>query len=361
VATAATVPLNLVVQAPDRIALGENVTFTLRISNSSATPVNRVTVRDRLPAGLQHPEGDYLEVDVGTLAPGESRKLELTAKAVQAGSLLNQAQALSGEGIQANVTTSMTVTEPALQLRQIGEARPVLGAPNDYRVMVINRSDRVVHGVQLEVRLPAGMDYLATEGTAFYDTTSRFVGWRLDALPAGQQREVQLRLIPRTAGVQVSQLRVRADDAQEVALDTPLEVRSPEAARVQIKLVGPETALTVGRELVYVVHVANPGTTVLRGVQLTAILPAGMVPRRGEGPTTARVQGQQIVFDPLPSLAPQSQVALRVRVLGQRPSSGRMQIRVNADQLPTPLQWDYGMTVERRESAGRTDQQVNNR
>jgi uncharacterized repeat protein (TIGR01451 family) len=361
VADAATAPLGLVVQAPERIALGENVTFTLQVSNSGATQVDRVTVRDRLPAGLQHPEGDYLEVEVGTLAPGESKKLELTAKAVEPGSLLNQAQALIGDGVQATTTTSVTVAEAALQLRQVGEARPALGKPSDYRVEIVNRSDRDLHGVQLQVRLPAGLDYVATEGAADYDAASRAVRWRMSTLAAGQKREVLVRLMPRAPGVQVSQLRVRADDAPEVVLDTPLQVQALEGPRVQIKLVGPETGLTVGRELVYEVHVANPGTTALQGVRLSAFLPAGIVPRRGEGPTAARVQGQQIVFDPLPSLAPQSQVVFRVRVLGQRPSSGRMQVRVHADQLPSPLQWEYGLTVERLGAGRRTDQQLNNR
>jgi len=349
-------PLSLVVQAPERVGLGETVSYTLLVTNKGAAPVAEVTVRDRLPAGLQHPEGDYLESDLGTLAPGECKKLDLKARAVRPGTLVNQALVLSRAGAQASATATVVVDEQALVLRQFGPERPSVGRTSDYRLEVVNRSGRDVHAVQLQAQLSAGLDFVAVGGGGVYDAASRTVRWTLAALPAGQQQAVVLRLLPQLPGLQINQLLARSAEGQEVHLQTPLQVQAANPpknqAAVRLKVVGPDEVLTVGKELVYEVHVANPGPTALKGVQVAALLPAGVMPRRGEGPVPARVEGQQVIFAPLPSLAPRAQVVLRVRVYGHQPGAGVMRVRLLGDPSGVPLFRDFNMMVVRLETAG---------
>jgi uncharacterized repeat protein (TIGR01451 family) len=341
-------PLRLFVQAPERVAVGDVVPFTLVITNGGSAPLANVTVRDRLPAGLKHPEGDYLENDVGTLAPGESKKLELQARAVQPGTQVNQAQVLAGAVVKVSATTPVAVEEPmGLVLRQAGAERPFLGRPNDYRVEIVNRSAKEAHGVQLQARLPMGLDFVAAGSGGMYDAASRTVLWGLGTLPAGEQQAVMLRLLPRLPGVQINQLLARTAEGQEVRLQTPLQVQSMKPASLQLRVVGPDTVLTVGKELVYEVHVANPGMTALKGVQLAALLPAGVVPRHGDGPTPARVQGQEVLFAPLPSLAPRAHVVYRIRVHGSQTGVGRMRVRLLGDPSGVPVFRDFNMMVVR--------------
>jgi uncharacterized repeat protein (TIGR01451 family) len=347
----AAAPLSLVVQGPDRVGLGETVSYTLLVTNKGATPVADVTIRDRLPAGLQHPEGDYLESDLGTLAPGECKKLDLKARAVRSGALVNQAEVVSRDGAQASATATIVVDEQGLVLRQFGPEQPAANKTSDYRLEILNRSGREAHAVQVLVRLSAGMEFVAAGSGGVYDAASRTVRWSLTALPAGQQQSVVMRLLPRTAGLQINHLLARSAEGQEVQIQTPLQVQAATEAKkraaVSLKVVGPQDVLTVGKELVYEVHVANLGLTALKGVQVAALMPAGVMPRRGEGPVPARVEGQQVIFAPLPNLGPRAQVVLRVRVYGNQPGTGVMRVRLLGDPSGVPLFRDFNMVVVR--------------
>jgi uncharacterized repeat protein (TIGR01451 family) len=352
----AAAPLNLVVQGPERVGLGETVSYTLLVTNKGTAPVADVTIRDRLPAGLQHPEGDYLESDLGTLAPGECKKLDLKARAVRSGTLVNQAEVLSRDGAQASATATVVVDEQSLVLRQFGPDRPAVNKTSDYRLELLNRSGREARAVQLLVRLSAGVEFIAAGSGGVYDAASRTVSWTLAALPAGQQQSVVMRLLPRTPGLQINHLLARSAEGQEVQLQTSLQVQAATEAKnraaVSLEVVGPQEVLTVGKELVYEVHVANLGLTALKGVQVAALLPAGVMPRRGEGPVPARVEGQQVIFAPLPSLGPRAQVVLRVRVYGNQPGTGAMRVRLLGDPSGVPLFRDINMVVVRLGMAG---------
>jgi uncharacterized repeat protein (TIGR01451 family) len=365
--------LRLVVQAPERVAVGDAVPFTLLVTNGGIAPLADVTVRDRLPAGLQHPEGDYLENDLGTLAPGESKKLELQALAIRAGAQINQAEALARDGTSASATATVLVEETsALLLRQAGPDRPYLGRPSDYRLEVVNRGKTEAHGVQVQVRLPAGLEFVAADSGGGYDVATRTVQWGLGTMPAEHSLNLMLRLLPRLPGAHVPLLLARSAEGQEARLEAPLQVQAVQPAALQLRMVGPEAALTVGKEMVYEVHVANSGMTALKGVQLAALLPAGVVPRRGDGPTASRVQGQEVVFAPLPRLAPRTQVVYRIRVQGGQAGMGPLRVRLIGDPSGVPLFRDYNVLVVGRAMAeenlrrfggtGRlTDQQLNNR
>jgi hypothetical protein len=69
------------------------------------------------------------------------------------------------------------------------------------------------------------------------------------------------------------------------------------------------------------------------------------MPRRGDGPTPARVQGQEVLFAPLASLAPRSQVVFRIRVRGNQTGAGQMRVRLTADSGGAPLFRDFNLMV----------------
>ena len=88
------------VTGPETAGRGDAVSFRIEVSNNGPITVRHVVIRDNLPPGLRHPQGDAIEADVGDLAPGQSRTARLDATAVQAGSFVNEVVATADGGLR---------------------------------------------------------------------------------------------------------------------------------------------------------------------------------------------------------------------------------------------------------------------
>ena len=52
---------------------------------------------------------------------------------------------------------------------------------------------------------------------------------------------------------------------------------------------------------------------------------------------TTRVEGDRVVFAPLPQLAPKAEAKFRVRVTGLQPGDQRTKVMVTADEVQQPI------------------------
>ena len=87
----------------------------------------------------------------------------------------------------------------------------------------------------------------------------------------------------------------------------------------------------------YEVRVFNQGSAPSPNVRLVVTLPEGLVPIRGEGPAANRVQGQQVLFEPLASMAPRADAIYRIRARATRPGDYRFRAELLSDQLARPV------------------------
>ena len=67
------------------------------------------------------------------------------------------------------------------------------------------------------------------------------------------------------------------------------------------------------------------------------LLKIEMVPREATGPTPGRIQGQQVIFEPLPSLGARADAVFRVKVLAQHQGDVRFKVQLTGEQLDRPL------------------------
>jgi hypothetical protein len=58
---------------------------------------------------------------------------------------------------------------------------------------------------------------------------------------------------------------------------------------------------------------------------------------KAEGPAVSHVQAQQVLFDPVPQLAPSGELIFRVHAKGRRPGDWRLKVQLTSDQLPRPV------------------------
>jgi uncharacterized repeat protein (TIGR01451 family) len=113
-------------------------------------------------------------------------------------------------------------------------------------------------------------------------------------------------------------------------------------AAVRFEVVGLENPVGVGKEVTYEIRVMNQGTGPCSNVQLAAALAEGteyVGATTGPGATGAAVkpQGQQLIFDPIPSLGVKGETVYRVRVKGNVAGDLRFRVQLSCDQLKTPV------------------------
>jgi hypothetical protein len=114
---------------------------------------------------------------------------------------------------------------------------------------------------------------------------------------------------------------------------------------LSLEVVAGDEVLTAGGENVYEVRLHNDGGVAARNVRLAALLPEEVVPMQPQGPTQARVQGPQVVFEPLATLGPRGEAIYRIRVRGAHAGQGRLHIEAGGDTLARPLQEDVVVRV----------------
>ena len=205
--------------------------------------------------------------------------------------------------------------------------------------------------------LPDGFEWI-NQASDSGSCSGRTVTWRLPALAAGSNRTLTLKLRASAAtDARGSLLRtvahagpagvVPAGGAAPIRNSRSLEAKAETAviaegvAAVRFDVVGLDNPVAVGKEVTYEIRVMNQGTGACSNVQIAAALAEGsefISATTGNNQNgTAKVVGQQLSFDLLPTLGVKGEVVYRVRVKGNAAGDLRFRVQLSCDQLKTPV------------------------
>ncbi len=330
---------------PASAAVGESITFRIELANVGTGPAEGVLVRDQLPPGLQHAAGEFIEADVGTLAPGQTRSIDLTVKAVAKGKLVNEVVATGEDDLKVSDSTTVVVGQPVLKLSKRGPAQVFVNAEAVFTLDLANPGDAPARNVEVVDALPAGVRFAGASDAGRYDKDSHSVQWRLDALQPNESRQLLVKVQAAQAGEWKNQAAAHAlpgltDSAQ--AMLTVLGVPA-----ILLEVVDLDDPLEVGAETVYEIRVVNQGTAAHTNVQVLVVAPEGMTPARVQADAPHRIQGQQVIFEPLPRLASKADLVYRVFVRGDAPGDHRIKVQLSSDQLRIPVAEEESTRVYR--------------
>lgn len=162
------------------------------------------------------------------------------------------------------------------------------------------------------------------------------VAWALGTLEVGESRTVVVELKAKAMGKLCHQAEAKADfdirDRGEIC--TVFEGISA----LLLEMFDREDPIEMGAETSYPILVRNTGDAPVTNLRITALVGEGLALTRAKGPIDHRMgakgpRGQELLFDPLPSLAPGAELNLEVFVKGTRPGDNRFSIEMTADQL----------------------------
>ncbi|MCI0465235.1 MAG: DUF11 domain-containing protein [Gemmataceae bacterium] len=181
--------------APSKVLIGDAASFVLTVSNPGDGPVEQAKVHALLSDGLEHARGPRVEFDVGTLAPGETRTLQLHCVAKAGGVHKCDATAEGEGGLKSQDLASVQVVVPRLEV-EVSETKLLPAERKSvYTLKVTNAADASASSVTVSEVLPAGVRFVSASDGGRHETTTQTVSWFLGEVGPGQTRQVKLEIL----------------------------------------------------------------------------------------------------------------------------------------------------------------------
>ena len=334
--TVATRPqLKLETSSASTVMIGEDIKLTINISNPGSGTATGVMLMENIPDGMKHPAGPSLEFEVGTLAPGESRQLDLVLTAEQAGQVSNLLTAQANANLKVESETQFEVLAPALEVAVTGPKKRYLERPATYEVSISNPGTASAENVELTTYLPSGLKFMSANNAGTYDPQTHSVSWGLDELPANQAGSVELVAMPIKQGEQ--QVRVQGKANRGLADQAEQSVDVEGVAAVLFTVADKVDPVELNGQTTYEIVVTNQGSKDSTNVQVVALLPPGMTPVAAEGPARFSLEEDRVIFAPLPSLAPKAETTYQIKVQADRKGDQRVRVQLLTDEMQTPV------------------------
>ncbi|MBX3412517.1 MAG: DUF11 domain-containing protein [Pirellulales bacterium] len=336
VRTVATRPeLVLEVKSAPDVLVGEDAVVTIRVANEGTGAATGVVVEQALPQQFAHPSGAQIEYEVGDLAPGESREVQLMLTAARPGPTANRMLARADGDLRIEDDWQIEVVAPALQVALDGAKRRFLEREATYSVILSNPGTAPAKNIELMTYLPAGFKFVSADNYGEFDPQSRAVHWSLEELPANESGSVSFTAVPIEAGDHKLLIQSRGDRGLAAEREENIQVEGIPA--VLFEVVDVADPIEVGGETTYEIRVVNQGTSKATNVQVRAILPEEMKAVGAEGPTRHLFDGQTVTFDSLSRLAPKADTTYRIRTQSLRPGDLRIKVQLLTDDLQSPV------------------------
>jgi uncharacterized repeat protein (TIGR01451 family) len=371
-----------------RVGPGQDITYTLKITNNGPNDATGVTLVDPLPANTTLVSatqgctvtGTTVSCPVGDLANGASATREITVRPTGAAAgttVTNSARYTTPDGPAVDVnrgtadgtgTASVQVT-PLVDLaitKSVTPGRVTAGGEVIYTLDVVNNGPNGATGVVVGDDLPAGLTVLQTTPTqGACGVNGRTVRCDLGAVAAGGRAQVIIRARADSAGTAVNQATVTSDQAESdpannTSGQVPLvidpapanpPVQTPPAAAPADLVLNKELiskTVTVGRVLTYRITVTNRGGSVARGVRVTDV-PSRTLDVLGVKPTVGTCPGRSPITCNLGDLAPGQSAQVTVSVRANAPGKLSNAATAVATGSPdVPAETDVADTSVRR-------------
>ena len=313
------------VQGPQWVRRGQRAVFDIVVANLGLTPAENVTIRDKLPQGLRHPEGELIEATLGDIPAGQTKSIRLETLAVENGKFSQNIQVASTNGEKKLYQSDISVSDGQINLQwkkswedtAKGELEMILEA----KIESI-KTGQIQFAIQTVV--PEGLEIVGSNPQARYestDSTNKLLVWNNPQVTAGKW-SAKLRL----KAIKPGDWQLNAKASMENSADTSsiFLVRIEGTSEIQGLFKNTSLKANLGSESEIRFSLKNSGSIDLKNTSVRFLFPDGIVPLAWNGPTIAGLDGQNLNFDDLPVLGSRADKTYSVNLKGLSPGEFRI-------------------------------------
>lgn len=288
--------------------VGDNVTFTITVSNAGPDSATNVAIADALPTGTTFvsstpSQGAYNSGTgvwtAGTIANAGTATLTIVASVDSIGAKTNTAQVSTADQADLDSTPNnsvvteddqdaATVTPQVADLsvtKVVNDATPNVGDNVTFTVTVANAGPDSATNVAVTDALPAGTTFVSsTPNQGTYNSTSGV--WTVGTVANGGNATLQIVASVDSLGAKTNTAQVSAADQADsdstpnnsVATEDDQDnaIVTPQQVDVAITKSASPTTVTLGGNLTYTLTVTNNGPDTATNVNVTDTLPTGV-------------------------------------------------------------------------------------
>jgi uncharacterized repeat protein (TIGR01451 family) len=330
--------LELTVKGPKEVMMGDPASQTILVSNPGTGVASNVRIESQIPPGLEHPRGDRLVMEVGSLNPGETRAIRLALSAVEGGQHNVQISARAGASLVQNATAEINVIAPNVKLTLEGPGLRFIGRSAKYTLTVVNDGAAPTNNVRVLHRVPDGFQFVSADNGGKFDPSSMTASWFVGRLEPQQTAQLTVELLPVLVGSHVHKAGVVTEHGSKAGAELATEVDG--TASLVLEIVDRNDPVEVGVETGYEVRIRNEGSKAARNVALACEVPEGVQLIGTRGPTDAVVEKGVVVFKNLEQLEPGKTATYLLQVKGRIEGNHRLRARLASDSIQEPLLYE---------------------
>ncbi len=286
----------------NEVNVGEQITYTITLSNLGPDRAENVTVLDLLPAGLTFTgsnttNGTYNALtgiwNIGLMQASEVFILEITATVDQPGIIINEAQVETNTSTDNDSTPGNDILSEDDQDQAIVEGLQVdievqkfsdvsqntgivnLGDPVNYTITVINNGPGDATGVQIMDIIPSNLTY-SSSAPSGYDNSSGL--WSIGNLPSGASQTLLITAITNQVGTVKNIANLENVSEPDSNPNNNLDDDIIEVVALDLAIVKTvDNAMpNVNDQIIYSITLTNNGPIDATNIEVTDVLPAGL-------------------------------------------------------------------------------------
>ncbi|MDY7395984.1 gliding motility-associated C-terminal domain-containing protein, partial [Aureibaculum sp. 2210JD6-5] len=296
-------------------AVGNNVTFTLTVTNDGPSAATGVSIEDVVPNGYDTVTaitagssitGNTISWSGLNIASGATATFEFTARVLAGGDYGNRAEIKASDNLDLDsdpsssygiddltdgiadddesdiVSVSPTAVSDLSMTKTVNNATPYVGSDVIFTLTVNNDGLSDATGVEVTDVLPNGYTYVSDNGAGAYDDATGV--WTVGNIANAGSASLQITATVNATGNYTNNAEVTASDNADPD-STPGDGSGDDFATVGTTPVAvsdlsmtkavDDTAPLVGSDVVFTLTVNNDGLSDATGVQVTDLLPTG--------------------------------------------------------------------------------------
>jgi uncharacterized repeat protein (TIGR01451 family) len=355
--------------APEQAMVGQQATFTARVTNRSGDPARGLVIVERYDSGLQHSAGaNPIEADLGELAPGQSRDITSTFTITTPGPQCNNVEVTGQGGLRASGRACVTAVpsaggvappvaapstpsqpstgaKPTLVAKKTGPTSAAVGDTATFEIEITNNSSVPATGVKVADNYDLTLDPTsATDGHAFVGDD---LVWQVDALPAGKTMRFQVvcRCVARTNNA-CNRVTVTCQEGARADAQSCLAIQGSNTP-LQLSVSDLSDPVAVGNDVTYQVRVTNPSAAPDTQVQVNVTLGTQTSPLATgiSGPASYTIDGNTVRFAPVASIAAGATLTYLVPARAVQAGTTRMRAEVTSANAPNAAAAEETTTI----------------
>lgn len=312
------------------------VSYCIEVCNSGSAPAYDVIVQDNVPDGLTHASGyNCLTYQLGTLCPGDSRKINVDFCANKRGCVTNTATVSYCGGPKCTAEASTLINQPCVEITKTGPDWAYICKIVDYTITVTNPGDLVLRDVYVEDISPAGTTIVEAPGA---QVCCNKATWCFSELCPGETKTLTVSVRSQVAGCLVNKVTVTSQsDCGPCTMCAEAPTCWKGIAATHMCMVDTVDPICVGDSTIYRICVNNRGTADDTNIRLSVRFTDELQPQSVNGPTQGSISGQTVTFAPLERMSPKGCVEYTICVKGVSPGDAKAEATLSSDALTTPV------------------------